>query len=382
MLMKALHDNDVLNGVLLGANGMGDRGAKAVADLVRNNKNVETVFLGCNMIREEGIEALTSVLHGNMHVRSLWVKRNPLELAGAKSMAEMLRNNTHLRTLDLVQTRIDEAGAKVVIDALVEGNKTLQRLYLGGLGLTSNFAPELNRLLEGADNVTDLFISSNKLGDTGIEILSEGIKSSTTLRVLGLDSNGITHEGLEPLMEALWNHPSLKRLSLGFAANTKPVGASANCFRNAGASHVANMLKFNTTLHTLTLDNTQIGNQGATEIANAIRKSNKTLVTLKLSRNAIDRATKKKVKRVLVGRQPKKLDPTGADLDTFSIQSFYRNPKTTSFCPTLVVKTADDDEDDFEVLDRLDYGCNAESDDSESEVDNNGQETEELKKQE
>eukprot|EP01084_Bolivina_argentea_P236829 398168_1 len=55
LLTAALRDNDTISALLLGANGIGNDGAKCIADLIRHGTNtLSTIFLGCNLIKLEG----------------------------------------------------------------------------------------------------------------------------------------------------------------------------------------------------------------------------------------------------------------------------------------------------------------------------------------
>ena len=61
----------------------------------------------------------------------------------------------------------------------------------------------------------ELYISDNKLGDHGAELLSEGITNTKTLRVLDIiDYNHIKPSGTTAIANALTNNTSLEELDM------------------------------------------------------------------------------------------------------------------------------------------------------------------------
>jgi len=78
LVTEALANNDAIASLLLGTNGIGDRGAKDVARLIQRNNRLEIVYLGCNGISSTGIAALAEALTQNQSIAGLWLKRNPI----------------------------------------------------------------------------------------------------------------------------------------------------------------------------------------------------------------------------------------------------------------------------------------------------------------
>ena len=59
---NALLGHDHVRSLLLGTDGIGDRGAVSVAKLIAHNDSLEVVYLGCNLIGPAGTEALATAL--------------------------------------------------------------------------------------------------------------------------------------------------------------------------------------------------------------------------------------------------------------------------------------------------------------------------------
>lgn len=321
-ITDALTDNTTVRSLLLGTDGIGDGGAKDVAALMEQNPHLEIVYLGCNRITEAGTADLCAALGHNETVKGLWLKRNPIGLTGAKHIAAMLRRNTTLQTLDLVNTDIGAEGLAAVLDALIEENRTLKRLYLGGNAIEATSAERLALLLRANPALTALLFNVNNLGDAGTIALAEGLSANTTLLELGLASCGITATGAKLLWEAMRIHPALQILDLGFSPSTRVLGASNNTLGDSGADDVAVLLEANTPLRRLDLNKTGIRLTGQNRIADSIQQ-NTHLVDLrldgKLSPNVTARLNEN---RAAIGLPPHV--PFTVATDTVLIRSVYR----------------------------------------------------------
>ena len=125
------------------------------------------------------------------------------------------------------------------ISTAVINTSTVKMLHMSDNGFTAQEAVAISDMMICLE---ELDISSNKLGDHGAALLSEGIRNTKTLRVLYIVNNKIG-----------------------------PSGTTA----------IANALANNTTLQELYMDDNKVGQDGATAIAKAIT-NNKTLKTLSL----------------------------------------------------------------------------------------------------
>ncbi|BAU12905.1 hypothetical protein LEP3755_34380 [Leptolyngbya sp. NIES-3755] len=265
LVAEALKRNTTIASLLLGTNGIGNEGARAIAQLIEHCDRLEIVYLGCNAIDQTGIAQLAQVLTQNQSVTGLWLKRNPIGEMGARSLAEMLRNNQSIHTLDLVHTQISKTGFGAILSVLIDSNRTVERLYLGGNQLTVEDAGLIAELLRHNRAIKALLLNVNHLGDQGIEVLANGLQDNQTLIELGLASNGISTIGCQALLPAVQNHPSLEQLDLGYSPSTKVLGAEPNRIGDEGIIAIAHFLTHNQTLLRLDLRGTTI-----TEIARSV----------------------------------------------------------------------------------------------------------------
>ncbi len=137
----------------------------------------------------------------------------------------------------------------------------------------STFQELLNAVKANVE--TELYATGFRFKDEDIKILSEALKTNTSLQSLELSMNDITDDGALHLANALKTHKTLKVLNL-----------SDNKITDIGAQHLANALEVNISLQTLNMSHNLIGNQGARYIAKAL-ESNKTLQELNIKRNSI-----------------------------------------------------------------------------------------------
>ena len=315
--------------ILLGADGLGDAGAEAIAGLARDNPNLQTIFLGCNRIQAKGAKALAESLRQHPNITGLWLKRNPIGLEGAQAVAELLRRTRTLRTLDLVNTALGGAGVRRIAEVLAAENRTVERLYLCGNGITPADVPCLAELLRANPTLTHLYLSVNHLGDAGTRQIADALRENRTLRLLSLSSNGVGPAGAEALAEAVQNHPRLAGLELGYEPSTQVLGAEGNRIGDAGAAALARMLRSNQTVRSIDLFRNGVTDDGVRCFVEAL-EANRSLTELVLGKG-IAHGLKRDLKRLL-DRNRATAPPLPVDEaeDVLAIRSVYRTARARS----------------------------------------------------
>ncbi|MFF3499987.1 gala protein [Streptomyces sp. NPDC003247] len=250
--------------VLLGTNSIGDEGASTVARALVDGHGLRTLYLGCNRIGPAGADALAAALSTDDTVRALWLKRNPVGDDGALALAAMLRRNTALRTLDLVNTGLTTEGLRALLDALTSRPRPVERLFLGGNGLTADAAGLLAALIRDA-GVRELYLPANHLGDEGAAVLAAAADSTRPVR-LGLGGNGIGPAGARALAGAL---AGIEALDLGRPMSERSLGATTNSTGDDGARALAAALP-GSPLRRLELCHTGLTGRGAKSLLAAV----------------------------------------------------------------------------------------------------------------
>jgi hypothetical protein len=250
--------------LLLGPNGLGAGGLEAVAGALPDGHRIETVYLGCNHITD--VAPLARRLADDATVTGLWLKRNPIGDAGVVAIAHALRTNPSIRTLDLFNTGVTEAGLARLVEALAARPRPVERLYLGGNGLGPSAAPVLTELVRCG--VTELSLSVNHLGDSGLTTLVSGLDPAHPIG-LGAGGNGITPVGVAALAERL---PLFDRLDLARPPSERVLGGMSNVVGDAGALAVAERLG-DSHLRRLDLRHTGITGRGAKALLAAVERA-------------------------------------------------------------------------------------------------------------
>ncbi|KIF02378.1 gala protein [Streptomyces sp. RSD-27] len=256
--------------LLLGTNSIADEGARTLAAALTAagpEHGLHTLYLGCNRIGPDGVLALAGALAEDTTVRALWLKRNPVREDGARTLAALLRRNTALRTLDLVNTGIEAGGVRLLLDALRTRETPLERIYLGGNGLTAQAAPLLAALIREA-GVRELYVPANHLGDEGAALLAAAAAEAGPDRPvrLGLGGNGIGVPGARALAAALGG---IESLDLGRVMSERSLGSTGNATGDEGAYALADALP-GSALRRLELRHTGITGRGAKRLLAAL----------------------------------------------------------------------------------------------------------------
>ena len=310
LIAGAAANSPLVRHLLLGTNGLGTEGSRAVADALRPGHGIETLYLGCNAIGPAGVDALAGRLADDDTVTALWLKRNPVGDEGVARLAAALSSNTRIRTLDLVNTGMTGAGLTALAESLAAGGRQLQRLYLGGNGFGPESVPALAMLIHDA-GIRELYLAANHLGDRGSTALAataEGLPMT-----LGLGGNGLTPIGAAALAAGChrWTVLDLAR-----PPSEKALGATGNTVGDEGAAAFARALP-QARLRRLDLRRTAIGGRGARLLAEAI-EDHPTLEYLGIT-GGVPRRLRRHVSAVLADRPQTPPHP-----DIHAIASVYR----------------------------------------------------------
>lgn len=128
--------------------------------------------------------------------------------------------------------------------------------------LTANEVDILIKILEEFEQIEELYLGNNAIGDVGILPLSGYLKENNSLKLLNLQNTEITDEGVKELSEALMHNTTLETLDLYH-----------NKISEKGAKYLAQSLMANAQLENLNLRYNHINDGGVIALSDLIRNN-------------------------------------------------------------------------------------------------------------
>jgi hypothetical protein len=155
---------------------IGDDGAKALAEALKDNKTITVLYLSGNKIGNAGAIAIADMLKVNTTITKLYLYNNNIGIEGVKAIARILEKNEIITELDLSFNVIGNDGAKALAEALKE-NKIIKEINLNGNAITDDGVIALGRACVGkeievefgGDEKNDLFKKAQKYGNKQAE---------------------------------------------------------------------------------------------------------------------------------------------------------------------------------------------------------------------
>ena len=215
---------------------MNDLCCRLIAMAMAKNTHVTTLNLSHNTITAEGVEYLADMLEDNLSVHELLLNSNRITNEGANYIVKMMSTNDNIFTIDLSDNPITEdvmseigylvrinrgpLSLKKVMVGVATNDLSLRALQFDGQTREAVRVFEddavhiLCSLLVDNKCVEQIFLSNNRITDTGASYLADVLRVNTTIKVLTLSNNLIGKEGSEALAQALHANYTLEELPL------------------------------------------------------------------------------------------------------------------------------------------------------------------------
>lgn len=102
-------------------NSIGDRGATALAEALRQGGSLTYLNVGWNNIGDRGAKALAGALEGDSKLETLVLQKNMVRDPGAVAIAGALKVNRSLSNLEIAENMLDRDGIDALLEVLMEG---------------------------------------------------------------------------------------------------------------------------------------------------------------------------------------------------------------------------------------------------------------------
>jgi len=197
-IASLLIGNKQLESLDLAANGFGEDGANACADILSACPTLTTLILDNNNIRA-GVAVLSEKVAVHTGVRNLSLAANVIGPRASIAVADALAANTSLEQCSLASNAFGYKGGVAVGEALMRsaGTSKLQSLDLSACGVAVEGAVGLADALSGESGhrLSSIDMQTNFVGPEGVAAFAAMLATNTTLQVLSLSDNNIGQLG-------------------------------------------------------------------------------------------------------------------------------------------------------------------------------------------
>ncbi|KAK7425276.1 hypothetical protein QQZ08_008297 [Neonectria magnoliae] len=280
-LMDSLRPNTFVRHFLLGNNIIGPVGAREVASFIEDLPDrMDTWYLAGNCIDGPSLRILVDAMVQSEAVTNIWLKRNPLGASASEDVFRLITGAKNLRTLDLDQSELGDRGiadlfSRLAAHQMRDGTKLpLQHIYLNGNGISSKGARAIGTFLTSPHcGLTSIYMSSNPLGDEGVEALAAAVLEAPYLTRLFLQSVGVSTKGTIALCKAVTGHPSLVSFDLGQSYTTYDLGQAYNYIEDEAVPTISELITTKSRLAYLNFGHCPITPPGIRALNEAVLQS-------------------------------------------------------------------------------------------------------------
>ncbi|XP_060746156.1 NACHT, LRR and PYD domains-containing protein 3-like [Tachysurus vachellii] len=187
--------------------------------------------LSSNKLQDSGVKLLSDGLK-NPHCKLeiLWLCNCNLTEESCAVLSSVLSSNSScLKELNLSGNKLYDSGVKKLSEGMKDPHCKLEILWLRACELQEESCAELSTVLSlNSSSLRELYLRSNILKDSGVKLLSVGLQNPhCKLEKLGLVGCSITNEGIVALVSALRTNTSSQLKDLDVYGN-KPGNSGVN----------------------------------------------------------------------------------------------------------------------------------------------------------
>uniref|UniRef100_A0A8C0Y9E4 Uncharacterized protein n=1 Tax=Cyprinus carpio carpio TaxID=630221 RepID=A0A8C0Y9E4_CYPCA len=235
-------------------------------------------FIGAQNPADEVLQKLLPVIKESKSVQLSYCRVTD---EGCAALASALRSNpSHLKELNLSGNKLGASGVNLLSDLLKDPHCKLEILWLSDCGVTDKGCAALaSALRSNPSHLRELNLSRNKPGHTAVNLISDLLKDPhCKLEILWLSDCGVTDEGCAALAPAL-------RLNL---SHLRELYLTGNKLRASRMNLLSDLLKDpRCKLEILWLSDCGVTDEGCSALTSALRSNPSHLRYLDLSGNKL-----------------------------------------------------------------------------------------------
>eukprot|EP00756_Hemistasia_phaeocysticola_P003933 Hpha_TRINITY_DN12534_c0_g1::TRINITY_DN12534_c0_g1_i1::g.51205::m.51205 len=191
-VVEVLKGAEALTHLDFSLNELTDATATQIAKALDGHKAVQNLELDGNKLTDSAASAMADLLRAGSSLTRLDLSGNTgIGNEGAKKLADALKLNTTLESLHIRSCSIGSEGVQALCETLSGNNTTLLGLYMSGNLIDDSAVPALVKLMRNNTTLTELGLANNSLSDKAVDrLIQEGLSENYFLLSLHLSTQG------------------------------------------------------------------------------------------------------------------------------------------------------------------------------------------------
>ncbi|XP_041960848.1 NACHT, LRR and PYD domains-containing protein 12-like isoform X24 [Alosa sapidissima] len=283
---------------------LSEKSCRIVATVLQSPNSLIELDLSHNDLGDSGVQLLFKGLSSHCKLQTLRFAGCKLSEKSCGIVATVLKSPNSLIELDLSHNDLGDSGVQLLSKGLSSPHCKLHTLRLAECKLLEKYCGIVATVLQSPNSMIELDLSHNYLGDSGVQLLSKGLSSPhcklQTLRVMLADCK-LTDKLCKIVTSVLQSPNSLLLLDLSGNdlgdSGTQLLSeglSSSNCILQTlrladcklaekSCEIVASILQLPNSLLQLDLSDNELGDSGVQLLSKGLSSSNCKIHTLRLS---------------------------------------------------------------------------------------------------